>query len=80
LRSLVDCDDARRAAGRRYARRFARLGVGVVLRGALVAQGRHELLLELEAPEAKLAALEPLFERWMDAVAGPRSARYPLAR
>jgi S1-C subfamily serine protease len=80
LRSLVDCDDARRAAGRRYARRFARLGVGVVLRGALVAQGGHELLLELEAPEAKLAALEPLFERWMDAVAGPRSARYPLAR
>jgi S1-C subfamily serine protease len=78
-RSLVDCDDARRGAGRGYARRFGRLGVRVFLRGTVVAQGERELLLELEAPEAKLATLEPLFERWRDAVAGRRAARYPLA-
>ena len=47
-----------------YAFRFDRLGVAVVVRGVLLRREGDTLLLELEAPLAKLAGLEELLARW----------------
>jgi len=46
-----------------YAYRFDRLGVQVVVRGALAKREGGALLLELEAPLARVAAAEELFTR-----------------
>ncbi len=47
-----------------YAFRFDRLGVAMAVRGALLRREGDTLLLELEAPLAKLAGLEELLARW----------------
>ena len=54
----------------RYALRFARLGVPIEARGILVSREGETLLLELEAPVAKLPIVEGLYERWVREVAG----------
>ena len=61
------------AAGEtRYARRFERLGVPIEARARLVQRGAESLLLELEAPVAKLPIVEGLYDRWVRAVADGR--------
>jgi hypothetical protein len=77
-RAVHDCDAARGRDGVRYGFRFDRLGVAVAVRGVLVARGRESLLLELEAPVAKLPVVEELYARWVEAIAEARSARYPV--
>jgi S1-C subfamily serine protease len=77
-RAVHDCDAARGRDGVRYGFRFDRLGVAVAVRGVLVARGAESLLLELEAPVAKLPVVEELYARWVAAIAEPRSARYPV--
>jgi hypothetical protein len=53
----------------RYAVRFERLGVAIEARGVLVNRGGESLLLELEAPVAKLEVVEDLYARWVRQVA-----------
>ena len=53
----------------RYALRFERLGVPIEARGLLVQRGAETLLLELEAPVAKLPIVEALYDRWVREVA-----------
>jgi hypothetical protein len=53
-----------------YAFRFDRLGVPVVVRGVLVSGESETLLLELEAPIAKLPIVEELYASWVRQVAG----------
>lgn len=53
----------------RYARRFERLGVPIEARARLVRRGAESLLLELEAPVAKLPIVEGLYDRWVREVA-----------
>ncbi len=77
-RAVHDCDAARGRDGVRYGYRFDRLGVAVAVRGVLVARGRESLLLELESPVAKLPVVEELYARWVESIAEPRSARYPV--
>jgi S1-C subfamily serine protease len=48
-----------------YALRFQRLGVPIEARGVLVGGDGESLLLELEAPVAKLPIVEGLYERWV---------------
>ena len=48
-----------------YAFRVDRLGVPVAVQAVLVTQDGVSLLLELEAPVAKLPAFEALFARWV---------------
>ena len=52
-----------------YARRFERLGVAIEIRGVLVPRGPETLLLELEAPVAKLPIVEGLYDRWIREIA-----------
>jgi S1-C subfamily serine protease len=52
-----------------YAERFERLGVPIEIRGVLVPRGPETLLLELEAPVAKLPIVEVLYDRWVREVA-----------
>jgi S1-C subfamily serine protease len=54
----------------RYVLRFLRLGVPIEARGVLVSRGPESLLLELEAPVAKLPIVEGLYARWVGTVAG----------
>ena len=55
-----------------YAQRFRRLGVDYGAQGVFVPQGEETLLLEVEAPEAKLRFVRELFEIWARRVAeGP---------
>jgi hypothetical protein len=64
-----------RAAGTgqpQYAFRFDRLGVAIGVRGALVSCNGESLLLELEAPIAKLPIVDELYDRWLRAVAASR--------
>lgn len=56
----------------RYAVRFERLGVPIEVRGLLVDRGAESLLLELEAPVAKLPSVEGLYDRWAHEVAAAR--------
>jgi len=56
----------------RYARRFERLGVPIEVRARLVQRGAESLLLELEAPVAKLPIVEGLYDRWVREVAVAR--------
>jgi hypothetical protein len=56
----------------RYALRFERLGVPIEARGLLVKHGSESLLLELEAPVAKLPIVEGLYERWTREVTAGR--------
>jgi len=56
----------------RYALRFERLGEPIEIRGLLVRRGAETLLLELEAPVAKLPIVEGLYERWSRDVAAGR--------
>ena len=56
----------------RYALRFERLGVPIEVRGLLVKRGAETLLLELEAPVAKLPIVEGLYDRWAREVAAAR--------
>jgi S1-C subfamily serine protease len=70
-------DGGRRArapgnGGPQYARRFARLGVPIEARGVLVSRPGESLLLELEAPVARLPLVEGLYERWVGDVASGR--------
>jgi S1-C subfamily serine protease len=58
--------------GPRYALRFERLGVPIEARGVLVTRAGESLLLELEAPVAKLPIVEGLYERWVGEVAAGR--------
>lgn len=61
------------AAGEtRYARRFERLGVPIEACGLLVTRGPETLVLELEAPVAKLPIVEGLYDRWVREVAAAR--------
>jgi V8-like Glu-specific endopeptidase len=48
-----------------YELRFDRLGVAVGARGTLLRQGGGSLLLEVEAPLAKLELVEDLYARWV---------------
>lgn len=75
-RGLRECDAAAAAGG--FAFRFDRLGVPVAVRGTLVARGGERLLLEVEAPVAKLSVVDELYARWTAAVAARRAARYPV--
>lgn len=61
--------------GRAYAGRFTRLGVAVEARGVLVTRGAESLLLELEAPVAKLPIVEELYASWVREVARGRAER-----
>ena len=54
----------------RYALRLERLGVPIEVRGLLVSRGTDTLLLELEAPVAKLPIVEGLYDRWAREVGG----------
>ena len=58
--------------GAGYAVRFARLGVPIEVRGVLVEREGESLLLETEAPVAKLPIVEGLYERWVREVAAGR--------
>ena len=58
--------------GPSYTLRFRRLGVPMEARGVLVSRDGESLLLELEAPVAKLPILESLYERWVREVAAGR--------
>jgi hypothetical protein len=62
-----------------YAYRFDRLGVAVAVRGVLLPRGASSLLLEMEAPLAKLPVVERLYARWVETIAERQSARYPVA-
>jgi S1-C subfamily serine protease len=55
-----------------YAFRVDRLGVPIGVRGTLVSRGGESLLLELEAPIAKLAVVDALYARWVREVATGR--------
>jgi S1-C subfamily serine protease len=52
-----------------YAQRFRRLGVDYGAQGVFVPHGEETLLLEVEAPEAKLGFVRELFEIWARRVA-----------
>ena len=54
--------------GAAYTRRSERLGVVVATLGAVVARGEEVLLLEAEAPEAKLPFVRDAFSSWARAV------------
>jgi len=58
--------------GPRYDLGFERLGVPIGARGVLVTRAGESLLLELEAPVAKLAIVEGLYERWVREVEASR--------
>ena len=58
-----------------YAFRFDRLGVPVAVRGELVERGGETLLLELEAPIAKLPIVEELYASWVRQVAESQGRR-----
>ena len=58
------------AVGPTYAFRLDRLGVPVAVRGVLVSREGETLLLELEAPIAKLKVVEELYAGWIRQVAG----------
>jgi hypothetical protein len=53
-----------------YAGRFERLGVTVGAWGTFVQRGNEVLLLEAEAPEAKLPFVRVLYLDWVKRVAG----------
>jgi hypothetical protein len=55
-----------------YAFRVDRLGVPVAVRGVLVSREGESLLLELEAPIAKLPIVEELYANWVSRVAEGR--------
>jgi len=59
-------------AGPGYAFRVDRLGVPVAVRGVLVSRESETLLLELEAPMAKLPIVEELYAGWVKQVAESR--------
>jgi hypothetical protein len=56
--------------GAAYAFDMDRLGVPLAVRGALVSRESETLLLELEAPAAKLPIVEELYAGWVQQVAG----------
>ncbi len=56
-------------SGPQYALRFERLGVPIEARGILVSREGESLLLELEAPVAKVPIVEDLYEAWVREVA-----------
>ncbi len=56
--------------GSSYAFRVDRLGVPVAVRGELVLRKGETLLLELEAPIAKLEVVEELYAAWVKQVVG----------
>jgi len=70
-RALASCRppgaDASPGARAGYAFRFERLGVPVAVEAHAVRQDGDVLLLELEAPVAKLPAVEELYARWLEA-------------
>jgi hypothetical protein len=55
--------------GTAYEFRFDHLGVPVAVRGVLVSRQNETLLLELEAPVAKLPIVEELYDGWVQQVA-----------
>ena len=55
-----------------YAFRVDRLGVPIGVRGALVSRNGERLLLELEAPLAKLEVVDVLYARWVREIATDR--------
>jgi hypothetical protein len=76
---LRDCGATRGAERSAYAFSFERLGVAMAVRGAVVERGDERLLVEMEAPVAKLLVVEELYTRWLETVAERRSARYAVA-
>jgi S1-C subfamily serine protease len=78
-RGLRDCGATRGAERSAYAFSFERLGVAMAVRGAVVERGDERLLVEMEAPVAKLLVVEELYTRWLETVAERRSARYAVA-
>jgi V8-like Glu-specific endopeptidase len=72
-RAVLACPGALAAAagegaGPSYSRRFERLGVDVTARAVAVERPGESLLLEVEAPTAKLVIVEGLFDRWVEGV------------
>jgi hypothetical protein len=67
-RALGDCGAD--GTGRVYAFLVDRLGVKVAVRGQLVERTGETLLLELEAPIAKLPIVEELYDGWLEKVGG----------
>lgn len=68
----ADAGRGARASGAsppQYALRFERLGVPIEARGILLRSEGESLLLELEAPVAKLPIVQLLYERWVREVA-----------
>jgi hypothetical protein len=64
--------EATDAGKAQYAVRFEHLGVPIEARGVLVSREGESLLLELEAPVAKLPIVEGLYARWVREVAAGR--------
>jgi hypothetical protein len=52
-----------------YGGRFERLGVPVAVWGTFVERPGEVLLLEIEAPQAKLAFVRDLYLEWVESVA-----------
>jgi hypothetical protein len=55
-----------------YASQFDHLGVPTEALGVLLEREGESLLLEMEAPVAKVPFLEELYDRWVREVRGPR--------
>jgi hypothetical protein len=53
-----------------YASQFNHLGVPTEARGILLEREGESLLLEMEAPVAKVAFVETLYDRWVREVGG----------
>jgi S1-C subfamily serine protease len=64
------CGPPAEAGGATYGRRFDRLGVVMGAWGTFVTRGGEVLLLEAEAPEAKLPFLRDLYVEWTRRAAG----------
>ncbi len=73
--ALADCGAGASGSGQPYAFRFDRLGVPVAVRGELIERGGETLLLELEAPIAKLPIVEELYARWVRQIAESQGRR-----
>ena len=62
------CGQAAGTSGATYTRRFQRLGVAIGAWGVFVGRGEELVLLEAEAPEAKLPFVRDAFSSWVRSV------------
>ncbi len=63
------CDPAATARDPSYGGRFDRLGIPVAVWGTFVERAGEVLLLEVEAPQGKLAFVRDLYVEWLERVA-----------